>query len=254
MLRFTLLVLIHIFLTIVLAAFLFVVLPHNGDYWGVALAQLWSLLVITLGDRAILSSLKAKRLGETNALVQRISNLRALRRSPRRFEVFSSRELSDNILIIDSYFRAPALVVGSEVMAKMRSEDLNQLLALAITRLEQGKWRYASVSAQLLAIFAAPMLLVSMLRIPKAFASLLSSPCDVMTLIAWRAGMVGELNAPAIDFAQAAYPQLWGEAHPRVNQILSSFMMRLLKHFLLVPAERSSFIAKLQQGEAVESV
>lgn len=229
-------------------------MPQNGDYWGVAIAQLWSILVITLGDRAILSSLKAKRLGETNALVQKISNLRALRRSPRGFEVFSSRELSDNILIIDSYMRPPALVIGSEVMARMRSDDLNQLLALAIARVEHGKWRYASVSAQLVAIFAAPMLLVSLLRVPKAFAALLSGPCDVMTAIVWRAGMIGELNAPAIDYAQAAYPQLWGEAHPRVNQILSSFMMRLLKHFLLVPAERSSFIAKLQQGNTVESM
>lgn len=233
---------------------MFVVLPQNGDYWGVALAQLWTLLVFVLGDRVILSSLKAKRLGETNILVQKVSNLRALRRFERRFEVFGSRELSDNILLVDSYFRAPALVVGSEVIARMREDDLNQLLAIAISKLEQGRWRYASISAQLLSIFSAPILLMTILRVPKSFLTLVNAPYEVMTALVWKLGGVRNLKTPSIDFAIAAYPKLWGEANPRVSNILNGYMMLLLKHFLLVPTDRNSVIAKLQQNQSLETV
>lgn len=240
MLRFIIVVVIQVFITLACASILFVFMPSNGDYWGVALAQLWTCTALLLGDRLLLSSLKAKRMGVSHDLVQKIDNLRALRRFERRFEVFGSREIADNILVIDSVFRAPVLVIGSDVVKKIRDEDLNELLVAAIEKLEHGRWRFACLSAQILSLFAVPMLLFSLSRKTKILNSVVSAPAIVITHLFWKLGGVREIRGSHLRFVMQSYPSLWGAARPRTNKVLGPFIEYLLNYFLLVPPDKSS--------------
>lgn len=229
-----------------MASVCFVVMPQNGDYWGVAIAQVWTLMVFFLGDRALLSSLKAKRLGESSELVQKVANLRALKRFERRFEVFSSREFSDNIVFLDSYLRAPAIVIGHNVATRMRDEDLERLLNIALSKLDGGKWRYACASAQLLSILTVPMILFSFFRKTQLAVDFIGSPCNVITKIMWRIGGIKEESMQAIAYVVEAYPDLWEANNVRVHYALRPFLRRLLAFFIMIPTRNSSVLLQMQ--------
>tara|TARA_R110000868_G_scaffold100129_3_gene275452 strand:- start:394 stop:1092 length:699 start_codon:yes stop_codon:yes gene_type:complete len=209
-------------------------MANNGDYWGVGLAQLWSVSIILLGDRLLLSTLKAKKMGASHHLVQRIDNLRALRRFERRFEVFVTKELSDNILIIDSGFKSPALVVGQGVLTSVEDEDLSHLLKAALEKLEFDHWRFASLSAQLVSIFALPVILFSLLEKTRVLCPLVSAPASAVTKLLWRLGGVKLSTGNKLDSLIEKYPALWRAPKPRLNQPLRAFIEYLLGFYVLV--------------------
>jgi len=232
--RFTLLLVTHLFITLACASILFVFMPNNGDYWGVGLAQLWSVAILLLGDRLLLSTLKAKKMGVSHHLVQRIDNLRALKRFERRFEVFVSKELSDNVLVIDSGYKAPALVVGQSVLAKVDDEDLSALLKLAVEKLEYDHWRFASLSAQLVSIFALPVVLFSILPSTRVLCPLVSAPARTVTNLLWFLGGVKVSRGEQQDQLIEKYPELWKVPRPRLNEPLRAFIEYLLGYYILI--------------------
>lgn len=232
-----------------MAALFFVILPHNGDYWGVFIASIWSLVALTLGDRLLLSSLKAKRLGASSDLVQKVANLKALKRFDRRFEVFISKELDDNVFMIDSYLRSPAIVIGVSVLKVMREEDLDKIMSIGITRIESGDWRFVSLSTQMLSIFSAPMLLFSLGKRPSVAVKLIGAPCDFLLNVTRRMVGLGEERSRDLLFIHQAYPQLWNEVRPRTWRILTPFMSRLIGTLLLIPPNAGSILERLQSDQ-----
>lgn len=249
MFKFIILGLLHILITISMAALFFVILPHNGDYWGVLIASVWNLIALTLGDRLLLSSLKAKRLGASSDLVQKIANLKALKRFGRRFEVFISKELDDNVFMIDSYLRSPAIVIGVSVLKTMREEDLDKIMSIGINRIESGDWRFVSLSTQMLSIFATPMLFFSLAKQSSAAVKLIGTPCDFLLSVTKRIAGLGDERSKDLRFIHQAYPQLWSEVRPRTWRILIPFMSRLIGTLLLIPPNAGSILERLQSDQ-----
>lgn len=223
-----------------MAGFFFVLLPTNGDYVGIILAQVWFLFIIALGDRFFLSSLKAKKVSAGHKLAQKIDNLRALRRFENSIEIFNSKELSDNVLIIDSYFRAPAIVIGTQLSSQLRDEDLDTVLRLSIERLVSSKWKYACIITQLLSIIALPLILLTFHRKAYVLNSLFSAPAMLMTQLFWKIGVVKIKNEEVLAQLKESYPSLWSSAKPRTNKHINVFLNYVLDYFLLVQTEKSS--------------
>ncbi len=233
--RFILLVFIHLGLTLALASVCFLLMPINGDYFGVLLAQLWLVAVLLFGDRFLLSTLKAKRLSSASPLCLRLANLRVLRRHRQTFEVFESRDAPDNILVISSPLRAPAILVGQNILTKMREKDLDQVLNFALLRLESGHWTYACLSAQLLALLAVPAIFLRVVGLG-SLLHLALVPSEVLTKFFWKLGGVKEINQDLMDYALAAYPRLWGRVWPQTRPGLKVFLVHVLDYMLLIPA------------------
>lgn len=223
-----------------MAGFFFVLLPTNGDYVGLVLAQLWLIFIIVLGDRFFLSSLKAKKVGAGHKLAQKIDNFRALRRFENRIEIFNSKELNDNVLIIDSYLRPPAIVVGNKLVTQLREEDLDRILSLSIERLEASKWKYACVITQLLSIIALPLVLLTIHRKTYVLNSLFSAPAMLLTQVFWKIGVVKIKNEDVLKQLRDSYPALWSSAKPRTNKHLNVFLTYVLDYFLLIQTEQSN--------------
>ncbi len=223
-----------------MAGFFFVLLPTNGDYVGLVIAQIWLIFIIVLGDRFFLSSLKAKKVSAGHKLAQKIDNFRALRRFESKIEIFNSKELSDNVLIIDSYLRAPAIVIGNELSAKLRDEDLDRVLSLSIERLELSKWKYACMITQLLSIIALPLIFLTIHRKTYVLNSLFSAPAMLMTQVFWKLGAVKIKNENIISQLKESYPSLWSSAKPRTNKHLNVFITYVLDYFLLIQTEQSN--------------
>tara|TARA_R110002049_G_scaffold114852_1_gene266324 strand:- start:363 stop:1163 length:801 start_codon:yes stop_codon:yes gene_type:complete len=230
----------HLCLTVGLASLFFVILPSNGDYFGFALAQLWLVFVLSLGDRFLLSSLKAKRVNISSSLVQKVDNFRALKRFEKKIDIFSSKELSDNILIIDSYFRDPAIVVGEKLSQKLRPEDLDNLLKLCVDRFKTSRWSYACVVTQLLSVIAFPLILFTFINKAYVLNSLFSAPASLVTKTLLKIGGISMTEESIVNDIKDSYPGLWSGVSPRTSKHLSVFLSYVLDYFLLIPTDKSA--------------
>jgi len=244
--RFILLFLIHLLLTIVVTAICFVLIPTNGDYVGIALAQLWTLGVMTLGDRLILSTLKAKRLGQSMSLSQKVSNFRAINRFERSVDVFISHEVTDNVVILDSYFRSPAIVIGAQLSTSVRENDLDQIVKLAIDRIQTKHWSFASLCVQLLSLMALPTIIVTLIPKTKNIASLCSAPANFITDIFLKLGGV-RLEEHEFLPLQSTYPNLWGAPKLRLPKSVSTVVGLIIERFLLIAPVQSTLLTRLRE-------
>ncbi len=248
---FIILAFVHLCLTIGLGSLFFVLLPSNGDYFGFAVAQTWLIFVVTLGDRFLLSSLKAKKVNIGSSLVQKIDNYRALRRFDQHIDIYSSKELSDNILIIDSYFRPSAIVIGEKLSRKLREKDLDNLLHLSVSKLDSSHWSYACTVVQLLSVIAFPLIILSFVKKAYILNSLFSAPAGLITKMFLSLGGTKETEEKTVESVKNSYPDLWSGASPRTDKHLGVFLSYVLDYFLLIPNEKNalpmnSFVARTQ--------
>ena len=128
-------------------------------------------IILIIGDKLILCALGARRLDERSLIAERIKNI-SYRKSFPSIGLYVLPKRCGNLLVVETLFGRPLLLVGRGIEEDLSAEELDMLLIFALRKVESRDALFNTLFVLGISLFAFPLLSSDRGRFGRGFSLL----------------------------------------------------------------------------------
>ena len=144
----------------------------DGEFVGIGLFCIASILILFFGDKCFLFFIKSKKLDDRSLIVQKVKNI-VYRKSFCPVDLYTSLEFEGDILIVETLSGHPKLVLGRGIEGHLNDDQLELLLTLALRKIENRDSLFNSFFVFAIMLFIVPLYLLGWEKIRHALLLML---------------------------------------------------------------------------------